>query len=151
MAGAMIGTMSRSAAVRPAPCTRAASSNSWPSPDRAAVMARKVNGTQRRPSSSTTPNGPRMAWVTNGQSRPIRYIAPSGSTSRSQPSAGSQDGSSSTSHIPAATSHRPGNVVRAASQAMGKPMASPSRAAALLTHSELTTATALAPVNVCRR
>jgi hypothetical protein len=151
MAGAMIGRISRSAAVRPAPWTRAASSNSWPSPARAAVMARNVNGTQRRPSSNTTPNGPRMAWVTQSRSRPSRYIAPSGSTSRSQPSAGSHEGSSSTSHMPGATSHRPRMLVRAASQAIGKPMASPSRAAAVLTHSELTTATPVVPVKVSRR
>ena len=37
-----------------------------------------------------------------------------------------------------ATSHRPGSVVRAASQAMGKPIAIPSAAAALLTHMRVT-------------
>ena len=87
-------------------------------------MARNENGTQRRPSSSTTPNGPMIAWVTHGQSSPSRYMTPSGCTSRTQPSAGSQDGSSSTSHIPPATSRRPGSVVRLASQAIGKPSAS---------------------------
>ena len=89
--------------------------------------------------------------MTHGQSRPIRYITPSGWTIRSQPSAGSQDGSSSTSHMAPGTRRRPGRVVRAASQAIGKPIATPSTAAALLTHSELTTATAVAPVSAwCR-
>ena len=92
-----------------------------------------------------------MAWVTQGQSRPTRYITPSCWTSRSQPSAGSQDGSSSTSHMAPGTNRRPGSVVRPASQAIGKPMASPSAAAALLTHSELPMATAVAPVNAWRR
>ena len=46
---------------------------------------------------------------------------------------------------------RPGSVVRAASQAMGKPSAAPKTAAALLTHSEFTIATAVAPVSAwCR-
>jgi hypothetical protein len=40
MAGARIGTISRSACQRDAPCTRAASSNSCPSPFRAALIAR---------------------------------------------------------------------------------------------------------------
>jgi hypothetical protein len=88
-----------------------------------------------------------IRWVTHGQSSPIRYITPSGWTIRSQPRAGSQDGSSSTSHIAGRTSWRPGRVVRAASQAMGKPMAIPSAAAALLTHSEFTMDTAVAPVS----
>jgi hypothetical protein len=49
------------------------------------------------------------------------------------------------------TSRRPGRVVRAASQAMGKPSATPNAAAALLTQSELTTATAVAPLSAwCR-
>src|SRR5207253_10400787 len=47
-----------------------------------AVRARKPNGTPRRPSSSTTPNGPMIACVTHGRSSPIRYITPSGWTSR---------------------------------------------------------------------
>ena len=89
--------------------------------------------------------------VTNGQSRPIRYITPCCCTSRSQPSAGSQDGSSSDSHMPPLTNLRPGIVVRAASQATGSPSKSPSKAAAQLTHSELTSATAVAPVSAwCR-
>ena len=114
-------------------------------------MARKVNGTERRPSRNTTPNGPMMAWVTHGQSSPARYITPSGWTSRSQPRAGSQEGSSSTSHMLPATNRRPGRVVRPASHAIGKPMASPSAAAAALTHSELVMATAVAPVNAWPR
>ena len=114
-------------------------------------MARKVNGTERSPSSSTTPAGPRMAWVTHGQSRPTRYMTPSGWTSRSQPSAGSQDGSSRTSHMLPDTSRRPGSVVRPASHATGKPMATPSTAAAALTHSELAMATPAAPVNAWLR
>ncbi len=151
MAGASIGTISRMASIRLAPCTRAASSNSCPRPARAAVTARKLNGTERRPSSRTTPNGPMIACVTNGRFRPTRYMTPSAWTSRSQPSAGSHDGSSSTSHIPPAAHRRPGSVVRPASQAIGNPMARPSAAAAQLTHSELATATAVAPVNVwCR-
>ena len=40
MAGARIGTISRSACDRDAPCVRAASSNSCPSPVSAAVIAR---------------------------------------------------------------------------------------------------------------
>jgi hypothetical protein len=62
MAGASIGQISRSVAARPAPCTRAASSNSWPRPASPAVIARNVNGTDRRPSSSTTPKGPMIRW-----------------------------------------------------------------------------------------
>ncbi len=92
-----------------------------------------------------------MAWVTQGQSRPTRYITPSGCTSRSQPRAGSQEGSSRTSHMLPGTNLRPGSVVRPASQAIGKPMARPSAAAALLTHSELTMAAAVAPVNAWPR
>ena len=92
-----------------------------------------------------------MACVSQGQSSPARYITPSGWTSRSQPSAGSQDGSSSTSHMAPGTNRRPGSVVRPASQAIGKPMARPSTAAALLTHSELPMATAVVPVNAWRR
>ena len=92
-----------------------------------------------------------IRWVTNGQSSPSRYITPSGWTSRSQPSAGSHDGSSSTSHMAPATNRRPGSVVRAASQAIGKPSARPSAAAAQLTHIEFTIATAVAPVSAwCR-
>ena len=151
MAGASMGTMSRRVCARLAPCTRAASSNSCPSPASAAVTARNVNGTQRRPNRMTTPAGPMMACVTQGQSRPARYMTPSGWTSRSQPSAGSHEGNSSTSHIEPATSRRPGSVVRPASQAIGKPMASPSPAAALLTHSELVMAIPVAPVRVLRR
>ena len=89
--------------------------------------------------------------MTNGQSSPSRYITPSGCTMRSQPSAGSQDGSSSTSHIAGGTNRRPGRVVRATSQATGNPIAMPARAAALLTHSEFTIATAVEPVSAwCR-
>ena len=66
-----------------------------------------------------------IRWVTHGQSSPIRYITPSCWTSRSQPIAGSQDGSSSASHMPPLTQRRPGIVVRAASQAMGKPSSEP--------------------------
>jgi len=142
--------MSRRVAARPAPCTRAASSNSCPRPASEAVTAKKVKGTQRRPSSITTPIGPMMAWVIHGQLRPARYMTPSGSTSRSQPSAGSHDGNSSTSHIEPATRRRPGREVRPASQAIGKPMASPSAAAALLTQSELVMAAAVTPVRVWR-
>ncbi len=40
MAGASIGQISRSVPIRFAPCTRAASSNSWPRPASAAVTAR---------------------------------------------------------------------------------------------------------------
>src|ERR1035441_11132530 len=83
-----------------------------------------------------------IACVTQGQSSPSRYITPSGCTIRSQPRAGSQDGSSSTSHMAPGTRRRPGKVVRATSQAMGKPSVTPSAAAAMLTHSELTTAPA---------
>src|ERR1022692_3351394 len=97
--------------------------------------------------SRTTPNGPMTAWVPQGQPSPSRYITPSGCTIRSQPRAGSQDGSSRTSHMAPGTRRRPGKVVRATSQAMGKPSVTPSTAAALLTHSELTTATAVAVVN----
>jgi hypothetical protein len=61
-----------------------------------------------------------IACVTHGQSSPSRYITPSGCTIRSQPSAGSHDGSSSTSHMAPDTSRRPGKVVRAASQAIGE-------------------------------
>ena len=50
-----------------------------------------------------------------------------------------------------ATKRRPGSVVRLASQAIGKPTASPSAAAAPLTHSELVIAIAVAPVKACRR
>ena len=92
-----------------------------------------------------------IRWVTHGQSSPSRYITPSGSTSRSQPSAGSHDGSSSASHMPPLTQRRPGIVVRAASQAMGKPRPRPITAAALDTQSELTMATAVDPVSACRR
>ena len=42
-------------------------------------------------------------------------------------------------------------VVRAASQATGKPMPSPMTAAADDTHSELTIATAVDPVSACCR
>ena len=52
--------------------------------------------------------------------------------------------------MPPATNRRPGSVVRLASQAIGKPIARPSTAAAALTHSELVIATAVAPVNACR-
>jgi hypothetical protein len=65
--------------------------------------------------------------------------------------AGSHDGSSSASHMPPLTRRRPGMVVRAASQATGKPTASPMTAAADDTHSELTTATAVDPVSACCR
>jgi hypothetical protein len=51
----------------------------------------------------------------------------------------------------AATSRRPGSVVRFASQAIGKPTARPRTAAALLTHSEFVIAIAVAPVNACLR
>ncbi|HWG14210.1 MAG TPA: hypothetical protein VG268_13140 [Streptosporangiaceae bacterium] len=114
-------------------------------------MARKVNGTERSPRSRTTPNGPMIAWVIQGRLRPSRYITPFDWTSRSQPRAGSQDGSSRTSHIAGAMARRPGSVVRAASQATGKPAARPSAAAAQLTQSESITATAVVPVNVWRR
>ena len=92
-----------------------------------------------------------IRWVTHGQSSPSRYITPSGSTSRTQPSAGSQDGSSSASHMPPLTQRRPGIVVRAASHATGNPTARPITAAALDTHSELTMATAVDPVSACCR
>ncbi len=78
-------------------------------------------------------------------------MTPSCCTSRSQPVAGSQDGSSSASHMPPETQRRPGMVVRAASQAMGKPMPRPMTAAAADTHSELTIATAVDPVSDCCR
>jgi hypothetical protein len=78
-------------------------------------------------------------------------MTPSTWTMRSQPSAGSQDGSSSTSHMLPATKRRPGSVVRLASHAIGKPIASPRPAAAALTHSEFVIAIAVAPVNACRR
>jgi len=49
------------------------------------------------------------------------------------------------------TNRRPGRVVRDTSHAMGKPAAIPSRAAALLTHSEFTIAVAVPPVSAwCR-
>src|ERR1700728_1536654 len=48
IAGARIGVTSLIAWRRLAPCVRAASSNSWPSPANAAVIARNANGTQRR-------------------------------------------------------------------------------------------------------
>ncbi len=70
-------------------------------------------------------------------------MTPSSWTSRTQPSAGSQDGSRRTSHMLPATSRRPGSVVRAAAQAIGPPIASPSTAAAQLTQIELTSATAV--------
>lgn len=63
--------------------------------------------------SSTTPDGPMIACVTNGRSSPSRYIT--------------------------------------ASQATGKPIASPSAAAAALTHSEFVMATAVAPVQALAR
>jgi hypothetical protein len=44
--------------------------------------------------------------------------------------------------MPPGTNRRPGRVVRPASRAIGKPMASPSAAAAVLTHSEFVMATA---------
>jgi len=92
-----------------------------------------------------------IRWVTHGQSSPSRYITPSGWTIRSQPRAGSHDGRSSTSHMAAGMNRRPGRVVREASHAMGKPIAMPSAAAALPTHSEFTIATAVAPVSAwCR-
>ncbi len=90
-------------------------------------------------------------WVTHGQSSPTRYMTPSCWTSRSQPVAGSQDGSSSASHMPPDTQRRPGIVVRAASQATGKPTSKPMHAAVADTHSELTIATAVEPVSACRR
>jgi hypothetical protein len=89
--------------------------------------------------------------VTHGQLSPSRYMTPSCWTIRSQPSAGSQEGSSSASHMPPETQRRPGMVVRAASHAMGKPTTRPIPAAADDTHSELTTATAVAPVSDCCR
>ena len=78
-------------------------------------------------------------------------MTPSACTSRCQPSAGSHDGSSSTSHIAPATNRRPGSVVRPASQAIGRPIATPRTAAAALTHSESVIAMAVAPVNAARR
>ena len=78
-------------------------------------------------------------------------MTPSCWTSRSQPVAGSQDGSSRASHMPPLTRRRPGMVVRAASQATGKPTRRPMTAAADDTHSELTIATAVDPVSACRR
>ena len=92
-----------------------------------------------------------IRWVTHGQSSPIRYMTPSCWTSRSQPVAGSQDGSSRASHMPPETQRRPGIVVRAASQAMGKPRPRPMTAATTDTHSELTIATAVDPVSDCCR
>ena len=92
-----------------------------------------------------------MRLVAHGQSRPIRYMTPSGWTSRSQPVAGSQDGSSRASHMPPLTRRRPGIVVLAASQATGKPTRRPIPAAAMDTQSELTIATAVDPVSDCRR
>ena len=53
--------------------------------------------------------------------------------------------------MPPLTRRRPGIVVRAASQATGKPTSRPSAAAALDTQSELTIATAVDPVSACRR
>src|ERR1700733_8996256 len=78
IAGASIGRISRSAPIRLAPCTRAASSNSCPSPAKPAVTARNENGTERRPSRRTTPNGPMIACVTPGRSRPSRYMTAAG-------------------------------------------------------------------------
>jgi hypothetical protein len=65
--------------------------------------------------------------------------------------AGSQDGSSSTSQMLPATIRRPGRVVRLTSHAIGNPIARPSAADAALTHSEFVIATAVEPVNACRR
>ncbi len=151
IAGARIGVTSLIEPQRLAPCVRAASSNSWPRPASAALIARKLNGTQRRPSSSTTPKGPRIACVTNGRLSPLRYITPSTWTSRTQPSDGSHEGSSSTSHMPPATKRRPGIAVRLVTQAIGKPIAKPSAAAAQLTQIELTSASMFAPVKACSR
>ena len=53
--------------------------------------------------------------------------------------------------MPPATKRRPGSVVRLVSQAIGNPIARPRPAAAALTHSEFVIATAVAPVNACRR
>ena len=92
-----------------------------------------------------------MACVTKGSVSPTRLIIPSGSTNRSHPSAGSHDGRSSTSHMPPITNRRPGRVVRAANHAMGKPTTSPKTAAALLTQSELSNATAVLPVKAPAR
>ena len=114
-------------------------------------MARKANGTQRKPSSNTTPNGPSMRCVTQGRFRPARYMTPSGSTRRVQPSAGSHDGSNKTSHMAPRMNRRPGIVVRQASQAIGNPTATPKAAAATLTHSEFTSAASVLAVSACRR
>ena len=53
--------------------------------------------------------------------------------------------------MPPETHRRPGIVVRAASQAMGKPRPRPMTAATADTHSELTIATAVDPVSDCCR
>jgi hypothetical protein len=82
---------------------------------------------------------------------PSRDITPSGCTIRSQPIAGSQEGSSSASQMLPATSRRPGSVVRFTSHAMGNPIARPSAADAALTHSEFVMAMAVVPLNACRR
>jgi hypothetical protein len=48
------------------------------------------------------------------------------------------------------TKRRPGIVVRAASQAIGPPTATPKTAAAALTHKEFVRAVNVPPVNACR-
>ena len=76
IAGARIGASTLNVCSLFAPCTRAASSNSCPSPASAAETARNANGTERRPSRSTTPNGPSTRCVSNEEPIPIRARTP---------------------------------------------------------------------------